>query len=59
MNKRLTRHGSITLIDYTCPQYILITVPLAALVRRGSLPLSSENLPAYCRVTSEGEAYLP
>jgi len=33
-----------------------ITVPLvAALLQRGSLPVSSEQLPAYCRATTDGK----
>ena len=31
---------------------------VAALPQRGSLPVSSEQLPAYCRATTEGEACL-
>ena len=35
-----------------CRLALPITVPLAALLQRGSLPLSSEKLPAYCRATT-------
>ena len=49
------RHGSFALQLSMSAFALPSTVPLAALLRKGSLPLSSENLPAYCRATTEGK----
>ena len=52
--------SSVARISPLCYLFALpITVPLvAALLQRGSLPLGSEKLPAYCRATTEGEVCL-